>query len=54
MTEISAERIVAIGAQLPCSPAKAGVQPFNRRARQRERRGAPSWAPAFAGERAGG
>jgi hypothetical protein len=54
MTKISAERIVAIEAHLPCSPAKAGVQPFDERARQRERRGAPSWAPACAGERVGG
>jgi hypothetical protein len=54
VTEISAECIVAIEAHLPCSPAKAGVQPFNKLARERERRGAPSWAPAFAGERAGG
>jgi hypothetical protein len=54
MTKVSAERIATDGAHFPCSPAKAGVQPFNKLARQRERRGAPSWAPAFAGERAGG
>ena len=31
------------------TPAQAGVQSCEEPARQRERRGAPSWAPAFAG-----
>jgi hypothetical protein len=54
MTKISAERIPSIKAHPPCSPAKAGAQPFKMLARERERRGAPSWVPAFAGERVGG
>ncbi len=50
MTSISPERIAPIEARRSRSPAQAGVQPLNQLARQRERRGAPSWAPAFAGE----
>jgi len=50
MTSIPPERIAQIEARDSRSPAQAGVQPLKKLARQRERRCAPSWAPACAGE----